>query len=74
MRKSGSKNTVNVTAAQLSKLGANAKVSVSASWLKRYNEFADTIGAEKLVAEDETEAPAAEASEAKGGLGNVQVG
>jgi hypothetical protein len=73
MRKSGQKNTVNVTAAQLSKLNPNAKVAVSSSWLKRYNEFADTIGAEQLIAEDESEAPTVEVG-AKSGLCNVEVG
>lgn len=75
MRKQGQKNTINITAAQLGKLAErnpNALVTVSVGWFKTYNESAAMFGAEKLVADDETEV-AAVPQEPKGGS-NIQVG
>ena len=78
MRTKGSKNTVNVTAAQLAKMAErnpNALVAVSVGWFKTYNESAAMFGAAPLVAEgEEVDAPLVEREPSGGSATNVQIG
>lgn len=74
MKQQGQKNTTTVTAGELAKLPATAKVTVSVAWLRRYNEFAGQMGLAVLVSEDADTVPVVEAGEPKSALGNIQVG